>query len=228
MRALSIPCLWIAAGALLAGCNTGPGDEPAPTPLAEDTATASFALTAQCAGCAAQATQAVCGPQALACLQDPNCANAAACVQNCAPTDAMCIAACYQQGAQVLADLADCVVCQECPTECAGAWPCGGGGGGGGAGGAGGAGGSGGATGGGGVGGGGPSGVCDNKGMCQACVACATVGPCMAQIQACAMNPQCLMNGQLMEEIYDCTVCSECANDCAGVTPPLPNLQCGP
>jgi hypothetical protein len=185
------------------------------TPEQGETATASFALTAQCGQCAADAVQNVCGAQAQACLQDPNCANASACVQNCAPGDALCIAACYQQASQVLDDLANCVVCQECPAECSGLWQCGGGGGG--------------NVGGSGQGGnaqGGaapaPGGQCDNTGVCEACLACAVQGPCSAQIQQCLQDPMCLMDPNQAKLAFECAVCTECKNDCAGVVPPLP------
>ena len=206
--------------------------EPEPQPIPEDdavAATASFALTAQCGQCAAQAVQNVCGAQAQACLNDPNCGNVGACVQACAPNDPMCIANCYQQASAALDALADCVVCQECPVACDGAWTCNGGQGGGMNAGGGNAGG-GMNAGGGNAGGGmpGPSGQCDNTGFCQACVACAAQGPCSAQVQACLTDPNCMLDPNLAKAAFKCTVCQECANDCAGMIPPIPNLQCGP
>ena len=112
-----------------AACSSEPDpEEPAPV-AQEETAevTQAFAFTPACAQCSAGAVAGVCGQAAQQCLQDPNCANVAGCVQACPPNDPMCLAQCYSQASQVLDDLADCVVCQECPAECAGAWQCGGG-----------------------------------------------------------------------------------------------------
>ncbi len=217
----------VLAGSLLAtafaACSADTGQEPAPSPE-EPTATAAFALTAQCGVCAGQAVANVCGPQALACAQDPNCNNAGACVQACAPGDALCLAGCLQSATALLDELAECVVCNECPVECAGAWQCSSGG-------SGGAGGSGGSSDSGGSGGAAeppppPAGSCDNSGNCQACVACAAQGPCSAQTQACLADPSCMLGGKLAEDVYKCTVCSECANDCQGVSLPQASLSC--
>jgi hypothetical protein len=214
------------------------GEEvPEDKPPSEDEATAvtaSFALTAQCGQCASQAVQNVCAQQAQSCINDPNCANVGACVQNCAPNDILCVANCYQQASQLLDILAECVVCQECPVDCDGLWTCPGNG-------SGGAGGAGGGTNAGGMnaggmnaggmnaGGGGPIGVCDNTGFCQACLSCAAQGPCSSEVQACLTDPNCAMDPTLSQAALDCVVCQECANDCAGVNPPIPGgLSCGP
>lgn len=217
--------LWIfaltGATGLAAACSSG---SPAPAPEAEapeETAkvTQAFALTPECAQCSADATAGVCGQAAEQCLQDPNCANVAACVQACPPNDPMCLATCYSQASQVLDVLAECVVCQECPVECAGAWQCGGGGGAGGTAGAGGM---------GGAGGNSSAGVCDNQGVCQACLACAVQGPCQAIIDACLQDPLCVTNPQQLGAAFECAACTECANDCANQAPPIPGLSCPP
>lgn len=209
----------------LGACAADP--EPEHEPIPQDdavAATASFALTAQCGQCAAQAVQNVCGAQAQACLNDPNCGNASACVQACAPNDPLCIANCYQQASAALDALADCVVCQQCPVECAGAWTCSNGQGGGMNAGGGNAGGNMNAGGSMNAGGGmpGPSGQCDNTGVCQACLSCAAQGPCAAQVQACLNDPSCMLDPQAA---LDCTICQECANDCGAIAPPG---LCGP
>ena len=212
MRYAHVTALSALFAAAFAACVTDePPVEQPPPEVSAETATAAFALTQQCAQCAATATQNVCGPAAQACLQDPNCANVSGCVQACPQNDPMCIAACFQAASQVMNDLADCVVCQECPVECAGLWQCsmapGGNGGTGGTGGAaGGAGGSGGAS---------PGGQCDNMGDCQACVFCSIQGPCQPQ--------------QLQDPtaVFTCAVCDECPNDCANA-PQLPGAPTCP
>jgi hypothetical protein len=222
MLALATTTMTVAA----ACSSSDPGPEPTnETGFEEGTAevTQAFALTPQCAQCSATAVAGPCGQAAQQCLQDPNCADVSGCVQACPPNDPICLANCYNQASQALDVLAECVVCQECPVECAGAWQCGGGGGGnGGTGG--GSGGSGGMSQGG--GGGGPSGVCDNQGQCQACVACAVQGPCQAVIDACLQDPQCLSDPQQLGAAFECAACTECANDCANQTPPIPGLSC--
>jgi hypothetical protein len=204
----------------MSGCAiSGP---PAPPPAKEDVAevTQAFAFTPDCMQCAAGAVAGVCGQAAEQCLNDPACADVSGCVAACPPGDPMCMATCYQQASAVLDVLAECVVCQECPVECAGAWPCGGGGGAGGA--AGGAGGAGGAAGG--AGGAPGGGACDNQGMCEACVACAIQNPpCDAVVDACLTDPTCLLDPT---PAFECVVCQECANDCAGAAASFPGLTC--
>jgi hypothetical protein len=202
-----------AALLILWGCS-GSGELPAPEPVnEEETAVAAFALTPQCGQCAKDAVKNVCLPQAQACLQDPNCLGVGKCVKQCGKGDPLCLAQCVQSASKKLDSLADCVVCQECPVECAGAWQCGGGGGAGGGGGGNGAGG-----GGNGTGGGAPQG-CDNSGDCKACLMCAVQGPCLQQIK----------NGQKIDAVK-CALCDECKNDCAAVPlpAPVPKNVCGP
>jgi hypothetical protein len=209
---------WGVAGA---GCSIDA--EPAAPPPEEEIVHVAdaFAFTPDCAACSATALQGVCGAEAQACLADPACANVPDCIAACPPGDPMCIATCYQNASQILDIVAECVVCDECPVECAGAWSCSGGAGGGGAGGMGGAGGAGGASGG---AGGASSGTCDNQGDCNACVACAIAAPpCDAIVQACLTDPTCLLDPT---PAFECVVCQECANDCAGTAPPFPGLSC--
>jgi hypothetical protein len=197
--------------ATIVACGVaGSGDE-APTSEAEIAGTAAFALTAACGACAQVAVQGACKQQAEACFNDPTCTAAASCVQACAPGDAVCIKAC-QQGSPALGALADCVVCNECPNECGGFWPCGGGGGGGG-------------------GGQPPAPSCDGLGDCKACVACAATGSCATDVQACLNDPACLQDPTKAKGAFECTVCKECKTSCTDVASKLskiPGAQCPP
>ena len=101
MKPLSIVATATLTSLLAAACISEPDtteraqEEPPPEAVAVQT----FALNGPaCAQCAVDAAVNVCGPQAMACLQDPNCNNAGACIQACAPNDPMCIAQCVQAG----------------------------------------------------------------------------------------------------------------------------------
>jgi hypothetical protein len=233
MKLLSAVATATLTSLLVAACASEPettfeGSEGEPP---EAVAVATFALNGPaCAQCAVDAAVNVCGPQAAACLQTQTCTNAGSCLQSCAPNDPMCIAQCVQAAAQPLVDLAECVVCQECPAECAGAWSCGGSGGGG----AGGmmatggnapsAGGN--AASGGAGGSSAPAGTCDNSGNCQSCVMCASQGPCAAKVQACLNDPACIGDPTQAKDAFTCAVCDECKNDCGGANSQFNGLVC--
>lgn len=232
-----------ATATALGACGADPPERE--RARSRDAVTSAFAISDACTQCAEAAGLGTCAAELDACTQSPGCADVGACVGGCDPSDMVCIGDCMTQsnGSQEFDQLAACIVCNACPSECAGAWDCGGQGGGGpGGGGPGGGGPGGGGPGGGGPGGGGQggggTGVCDDTGCCDDCVACAAAGPCTAQVGACLADPACLevedclgccdpsdaacvqdclsmSGGQVFADALECVVCNECPDDCA-------------
>jgi hypothetical protein len=203
----------------VAACITSDEDSPAAGEQADNKARA-FALTDQCGDCAEDAIDGACEALDDVCDDNDDCEDLVDCLLDCAIGDVACLDACKAASPGGVADfeaLADCVVCNSCPVECAGVVDCQGGvGGAGGGGGAGGAGGGGvGGAGGGGVGGGGVGGAgggpglsCDNTGDCEICGLCAAGAACKDLVLSCVAG-----DDQACDDIEDC-IEDECPNDC--------------
>ena len=205
----------------VAACVTSGDESPAGGDESGNAKARAFALTDECGDCAEDAIDGVCEALDDVCDDNDECEDLVDCLLDCAVGDVACLDVCKLDSPGGVADfeaLADCVVCNSCPLECAGVVDCQGGVGGAGGGGVGGAGGAGGA-GGGGVGGAGGAGVgggggaapglsCDDTGDCDLCGLCAAAGACETVVLNCVAGDE-----QACDDVEDC-VENECPNDC--------------